>query len=232
MTASETPIDLVVFDLDGTLVQLDFTGEGMKTVRADLRGIFAEVGINQEFRPLLTTLEEALDTLAESTDTDTAERIQQRAFQCIAAMERDAVSRQHVYDTAQPVLERVVASDSTFAVATNNTREAATRSIADAGFPEPDYLVAVDDVFRPKPNPDMITELLDRIDSKPETLAMIGDRQSDAKSALSACKEPGIRLTTVLIERTDTEQQNHDDIDHVVSSLERVVDILYPVGWS
>jgi len=226
MPGSETPVDLVVFDLDGTLVQFDFTAEGMERVRNALQDVFDEVGIEREFKPLLTELEDALDDVSRSTDTSTAARIRRRAFQQISEMELDAVSRQYVYKGSQPVLEEVASSDATLAVATNNTRDAALRSLEDAGLPEPDYLVAVDDIGRPKPARDMIERLFSRCDSTPDAMVMVGDRPSDATSASRACSGTETDAVTVLLQRDEPGAADHSSIDHTITSLSDLLDVI------
>lgn len=226
MTGSETPVDLVVFDLDGTLVQFDFTAEGMERVRNALQAVFGEVGIEREFRPLLTELEDALDDVSRTTDTSTTNRIRRRAFQQVSEMELDAVSRQQVYEAAHPVLKEVSSSDATLAIATNNTRDAALRSLEDADLPEPDYLVAVDDIGRPKPAQDMIDKLFSRCDSKPDRMVMIGDRPSDAASASRACSGTETDSITLLLRRDEPEPADHSAVDYTISSLSELTDIV------
>lgn len=212
---TKQPVDVIVFDLDGTLVKLDFTGEGMENVRRNLRNVFGEVGINRDFKPLLTDLEEALTELSTTVEADTVDRIQTKAFEVIEAMERDAVARQDVYDGAREHLETIAASDAQLAVATNNTRGAAQSAIENAGFPQPDVLVAVDDVGRPKPHPDMLEMVANQCDSIPESIVMIGDRESDAQSAYEAFENTNISITTILINNDSTGEV----VDHTVPSI-------------
>lgn len=218
--------DIVIFDLDGTLVSLDFTGEGMRTVRSNLQSVFDQVGIDRDFKPLLVDLSDALDNLSNNVDNETWNRIRMEAFEQVAEMEKDAVSRQEQFDDAKEVLERVAASDSTLAVATNNTREAARAAIDTADLPEPSHLVAVDDVKHPKPNPEMIKALLCRLDESPSTIAIVGDRESDAESVRRFCEDTGIVSHTVLIDRTDCGSEDTQLADHTVTSLTEALDIL------
>jgi phosphoglycolate phosphatase-like HAD superfamily hydrolase len=222
---SETQTDLVVFDLDGTLVELDFTGEGMETVRSDLQEVFEPVGIEREFKPLLTELDEALTELRGTEAKDVFERVSQAAFDAITEMERDAASRLDVYESALTVYEEAVESGATVAIATNNTRGAAEMAIADAGLSEPDLLVALDDVGRPKPNADMLETVLKRSTVTQSKMVMIGDRRSDAVSALRACEGREVTPFTVLID-TDESEEPDDTIDHVVSSVSGVLSVL------
>jgi phosphoglycolate phosphatase len=217
--------DLVIFDLDGTLVQFDFTAEGMRSVRSNLQSLFAEVGVERDFKPLLIDLTDALETVSETVDEDTAARVRDEAFQQLEAMERDAVSRQHVYESSNAVLEQIDASDAVLAVATNNTREAAKVSIDAAGFPEPDYLVAVDDVAQPKPDPAMIDVLLDRFNLSPASMTMIGDKKTDAQSAYQANVKTETSVTTMLINRGG-DSEDSTRVDHSVTSLTEISSIL------
>lgn len=217
-------LDIIVFDLDGTLVQLDFTGKGMRTVRSNLQGVFKEVGIERDFKPLLSDLTSALEEVSERADEGTARRIHNTAFHQVTAMECDAVSRQHIYEDAATALKQVAASDTTLAIATNNTREAAEAAIDAADFPDPDHLVAVDDVGKPKPDPAMINTLVERLDSQPTSLGMVGDRQSDAESAVMACKGTEITSHTVLVRRDSQSTENPGMVDHTVTSLTEGLD--------
>lgn len=207
--------DLIVFDLDGTLVKLDFTGERMEDARRNLQNVFDKVDINQEFKPLLTDLEKALRELSATVEAETANHVQTKAFEVIEALERDAVARQSVCDGAREQLETVAASDAQLAIATNNTRGAAKSAIESAGFAHPDILVALDDAERPKPHPDMLEMVADECGSTPESIVMIGDRESDARSAYEAFEQRNIHLTTVLINNNSTDRV----VDYTMSSI-------------
>lgn len=226
MSTVDYAVDILVFDLDGTLVQLDFTKNGMKTVRAGLQDVFSAAGVEREFKPLLVELEETLDELSTQLEEDTVDDLRQRAFEQIATMERDAVSRQHVYTDAKPLLEQLAPSTTQVAVATNNTRAAATDSIRMAGFPEPDYLVALDDVGKPKPNPDMIELLFDKFDQSPQTIGMVGDRLSDAESMYNACEDKDITVETFLLDRNSEQEQSSPSVDHTIESLSDILEIM------
>jgi HAD superfamily hydrolase (TIGR01549 family) len=219
-------VDLVIFDLDGTLVEMDFTGEGMRTVRSNLQSVFERVDIDREFEPLLVDLEDALETASDTVEDETAAQIREDAFQQVAEMERDAVSRQDEFDDANGVLEQVAASESTLAVATNNTREAARAAIDAANFPEPAHLVAVDDVGHPKPNPAMIDALLERLDDSPTSVAIVGDRESDAESVCRSCEGTETIVHTVLVDRTGVDDEDAPLIDHTVTSLTEALERL------
>ncbi|MXR19080.1 HAD family hydrolase [Halobacterium bonnevillei] len=220
-------LDVIVFDLDGTLVQLDFTGEGMQTVRSNLQDVFKQFGVEYEFRPLLVDLTSALEEVAEQTDEETTQRVRNDAFNQVEAMERDAVSRQHIYEDASTTVRRVAASDTTLAIATNNTREAAERAIDAANFPDPDILVAIDDVDKPKPDSEMINELIERLDSEPTSLAIVGDRPGDAESAIAACEGTGITAHTVLVCRDGQAIEDSEVVDDIVTSLPQAINNLF-----
>lgn len=222
MSPTDLSADILVFDLDGTLVQLDFTKDGMEKVRADLQNVFSEAGISRDFKPLLVELEETLNELSAQLEQDVVDELRRRAFEKIATMERDAVSRQHVYPAAKPLLEELNRSTTQVAIATNNTRAAAIESIRMASFPEPDYLVALDDVGKPKPNPDMIELLFENFDQSPECIGMVGDRLSDAKSMHHACEDRGATATTILLDRENKEDQNVTIVDYSIGSLAEI----------
>ena len=226
MGPTDLSADILVFDLDGTLVQLDFTKSGMEKVRADLQSVFSEAGVSRDFKPLLAELDETLNELSAQLEQHAVDDLRRRAFEKIATMERDAVSRQHVYPAARPLLEKLGQSTTQVAVATNNTRAAATESIRLAGFPEPDYLVALDDVGKPKPNPDMIELLFAKFDQSPESISMVGDRLSDAESMHHACEDKEARATTILLDRENREDQNAPIIDYNIESLTEMSDLI------
>lgn len=226
----ESSAQLVVFDLDGTLVELDFTGKGMETVRRDLQEVFDPVGIDRDFKPLLTELDEALVELQQTAEAGVVEEVSRAAFDAITEMELDAASRLHVYESASWIYREVIESDATVAIATNNTRGAAEKVIADAEFPGPDLLVALDDVGRPKPNADMLEAVLKRSEVAPSKMAMIGDRRSDALSARRACEGRRVTLVTILID-SDGEEEPGDTVDHVVTSVSDALSVLtFPSG--
>jgi len=221
---SLTRFDAVCFDMDGTLLDLNFRDPEMNDVRRDLHALFAEHGIDRSFSPLLGTLEEALATLATERGEAIRDRVERQARERITAADVHAARHQAVRRFAPAVLEALGDDGVPFVVVTNNSRRGAEIALEASGLPEPAGLVARDDVDRPKPDPEMVTAALELLETSPDQVAMVGDRPSDARSAKRAADSSSFAVTTVLLDPGGPSETD-PDVDYHVQSLASLGDL-------
>lgn len=210
---------LVVFDLDGTLIQLDFTEDGMVKARKKLQQISSVSGMRSEFKPLHREVHKMLKSLENDSDDINKYELRSSIFDVLRGLEQDAVSRlTHYPDAIECYVQCVANPTISTAIATNNTRLTAMSAIDYMRVPYPDTLVSIEDVHLPKPDPHMLNLILNR-HANAMRLIMIGDRYSDIQSAQSASAKHAVEFISILIDRFDSHQENQQDVELIVPSF-------------
>jgi len=210
---------LIVFDLDGTLVQLDFTQDGMVKARKQLQQIFSVSGIQSEFKPLHREVYKVLKSPEIGPDNTYSDELRSSVFDVLRGLEQDAVTRlTHYPDAIECYVQCVADPTISTAIATNNTCLTAKTAIDYVGVPHPDTLVSIEDVQLPKPDPHMLNLVLNR-HANAMRLIMIGDRYSDIQSAQKASSNHDVELVSILIDRFDSRRENQQDVEFIFPSF-------------
>ena len=210
-------IDTVLFDFDGTLVEIDIDFAGMR------RGVISlglEYGVSSESELyVLESLEDISRRLMQQ-DADRAEEFRRRAEKLIVDIELEAAAEARVMLRADEALRELKHRGTSIGIVTRNCRPAVMRSLEIARFAH-DALLTRDDVKRVKPDPQHLLDALNLLDSKPEKALMVGDHPMD----VLAGKRAGMRAAAVLTSRpkVDFEEVSPDLILEDVAGLLEVL---------
>jgi phosphoglycolate phosphatase len=185
--AKKTPIDLLIFDLDGTLIESKY--DIAKSVNLTL----AELGIPQRSdEEIFGYVGDGVKLLLRrSVGEDNLERYQEalRVFR--------GHYLEHCLDCTKfyPGVDRVLAhfADKKKAIATNKSLEYTKKIMAGLGAHHFIYMVGGDDGFGLKPEPGMIHSVVERAGVKPDRAVLIGDSTNDINAGHNA----GIRVCAV-----------------------------------
>jgi phosphoglycolate phosphatase-like HAD superfamily hydrolase len=202
-------IDAVLFDMDGTLLNLQFRDPKMNDVRANLRELFLEHGIDREFSPLLPTITDSLDELSRTAPQSFVEEVSHEAYSCIETADVHAAHHQSVQLAAQPILNRLQSAEIPIGVVTNNSRQGAIVALETSGLPQPNVVVTRDDVSRIKPDAEMIITAIGSFRNSISRFLMIGDSTSDAIAAYRAAKELDIEVKIIIISKNKLSLTTH-----------------------
>jgi HAD superfamily hydrolase (TIGR01509 family) len=167
-------LELVIFDLDGTLLASPL----------DFDAIRAEIGL-PEGRPIL----EALDHLTP------AERA--RAEAIVDRHETEAVEASHLLPGATDLLAWLRARGLGLALLTRNSRASVEAAGRRHGLAF-DAAVTREDLA-PKPSPDGVRHLMAACGARPEETVLVGDFRFDVEAGAAA----GVRTIAVVAEPTD-----------------------------
>jgi len=190
-------IDTVLFDFDGTLVEIDIDFDGM---RRGVNSLGLEYGVSSD--PdlyVLESLEDIFDKLMQR-QVKQAEQFRRRANKLIVDIELEAAAEARVMPGADKVLRKLKDRGTRIGIVTRNCRPAVMKSLEIAGFAH-DTLLTRDDVERVKPDPQHLLDALDLLDSKPEKALMVGDHPMD----ILAGKRAGMRTAAVLTSKPESD---------------------------
>jgi phosphoglycolate phosphatase len=183
----KTPVDLLIFDLDGTLIESKY--DIAKSVNLTL----AELGIPQRSEEeIFGYVGDGVKLLLKrSVGEQNLERYQE-ALRVFRGHYLD-----HCLDCTKfyPGIPEVLAhfKHKHKAIATNKSLEYTKKIMAGLGAHHFVHMVGGDDGFGLKPEPGMIHNVLDRMGVKPDRAVLIGDSTNDINAAHNA----GIRVCAV-----------------------------------
>ena len=183
-------IDTVLFDFDGTLVEISIDFAEMR------RGVIAlghEYGIsaNEELY-VLEALENIFKELMRR-DENQAREFRGRAKKLIVDIEIEAAATARTMPGAELALKKLRDRGIKIGIVTRNCRPAVMRSSENADFVY-DLLLTRDDVEKVKPDPQHLMDALAMLGSKPGNALMVGDHPMD----ILAGKRAGTKTAAVL----------------------------------
>jgi phosphoglycolate phosphatase len=206
-------IDTVLFDFDGTLVEIDIDFTQM---RQGVLSLGLEYGVSAE--PGLYVLESLEDIFGKllQLDENQANEFKQRAKRLIVSIEIEAASRTRTMPGAERTLKELKDRGIKIGIVTRNCRSGVMKS-AEMGDFLYDLILTRDDVEKVKPDPQHLLDALDILTSKPEKSIMVGDHPMD----ILAGKRAGIKTAAVLTSKSikDFEEASPDLILTGVAGL-------------
>lgn len=162
------PVRAVIFDFDGTLVDLKTDYPAM---RAALGPVMQAAGWDG-------TTEGFWRTIGESD-----EAVRRAVFEIVVRFEAEGLERGDPIPGAVDVLEALGARGVRFAVVTRNSRETAAAGFRRYGFAPAAAIVGLEDVRRTKPDPEAGRLALAALGVEPSQCAMVGDTWHDMDMA-------------------------------------------------
>jgi phosphoglycolate phosphatase-like HAD superfamily hydrolase len=190
----------VLFDFDGTLVQLRAAPGQMDELRDRLGALLAEAGMHVELRPFYPGVDRALEALRQRDGT---EGMRARAVAMIEDYELEFSRLSEACPYAAEAL-RAAATRFPCGIATGNTRRAVEQGLSmhhiwDAQTRVP--LVAFEDVDRHKPDPTPLVRLADLLGLRPgDVAAHVGDHVNDLDACQRFNERGGTHLIPIMVQ--------------------------------
>lgn len=184
----------VLFDLDGTLLELDVD---IEAVRLGLAALFAPFGVTGPFRPILARIDAASEEAGRKGGDASALRRQARGLLDEAELVGARVARAR--PDALAAVRALAAARLPLAIVTDNGRAAVPVALAAAGYELGAFVAIVtrDEVAQPKPDPAGVRAAADAIRAAGATPAwLVGDHAKDVESARAAAIA-GLRVYAV-----------------------------------
>jgi HAD superfamily hydrolase (TIGR01509 family) len=175
---------LVIFDLDGVLVDLKVNWEALKN---DLKKYFSKnYGVVAELNPMDNKLDEILKKLDESARRD--------AYKIIESHELEKIENLEPIKKAIQLAKKFKKDGKKLAIFSLNTKKTVERSIELIGLKGYfDFIVAKEDVLKHKPNPEGLEKIVKASNLDKKDIVFIGDNQKDIETGKMA------HINTILI---------------------------------
>jgi phosphoglycolate phosphatase-like HAD superfamily hydrolase len=190
----------VLFDFDGTLVQLRAAPGQMDELRDRLGSLLAEAGVHAVLRPFYPGVDRALETLRQRDGT---EAIRARAVAMIEQYELEFARLSEACPHAAEAL-RATAARFRCGIATSNARRAVEHGLSMHHIWDDQTrlpLVAFEDVERHKPDPAPLVRLAGLLGLRPDDVAAhVGDHVNDLDACQRFNERGGARLVPIMVQ--------------------------------
>ena len=207
----QSALRAVLFDFDGTIIYLPTNYEG---IRYRLEKLFLIFDIYSDFRPLVESIKCSLEELRRKESLKVVRQIEKQVFSIIEKEELQAVENSRIAEGAKEVLSLLRTSNIAIAVVSRNGRNCIERCFSRFKLPEPDLIVAREDVKELKPHPKQFKFALKKLKIAPSQAIIIGDSYHD----IDGGKKLGIK--TILVSQCeDNELKQQSQPEYKISSL-------------
>lgn len=183
----KTPVDLLIFDLDGTLI------ESKWDIAASVNLTLAELGLPQ--RPLEEIFGFVGDgvkkLLRQAVGDDNPDRFDEALRVFRGHYLAHCLDRTRFYPGIERALQHFAHTSK--AVATNKSIEFTNVILKGLGAQHFQFVVGGDNGFGLKPEPGMLLHIMDRLQAPPDRTVLVGDSTNDINGGHNA----GIRVCAV-----------------------------------
>ncbi|UJG43544.1 MAG: HAD family hydrolase [Candidatus Heimdallarchaeum endolithica] len=175
---------LIIFDLDGTLVQSNILYSEIKKELKDLlKGIISKE-LYEEFVSIPRSILEILSYISKN---DSSCFYSKKAWEIVENYEIKGYENATIHDDVLPTLKILKEKGATIAILTNNSRKLTDFAMKQFNLNKyVDFVVTRDDVERVKPDPEGIYKIMKKFNRSKEETLFIGDSWLDAESAFNA----------------------------------------------
>lgn len=211
-------VELVIFDWDGTL--MDSVDVIVRCMEGAIRDLKLESRSHEEISNIIGLgLNEAVTTLYPGTDESFAQEVSDGYRKHFFGTEQ---GRDDLFPGVESLLSQLRQEGVLIAVATGKSRRGLDLVLRDTELDEIFHSTRCADETCSKPHPQMINEILDELQIKPEAAVMVGDTEYD----LLMAKRAGIASVGVCYGVHSAERlQSHNPIA-CVDSIELVREVL------
>jgi phosphoglycolate phosphatase len=183
--ASDSPIRLVVFDCDGTLI------DGQHAIQAAMAAAFREHGLECPepgvvSRVVGLPLLDAIARLTPGTEMSQCERLAESYKAAFHLLRQDPNHHEPIFEGAARALETLLHSGFVLGVATGKSRRGLKAALERHGIDRHFSVLKTSDDGPGKPDPHMLISAMSDMGVSPGSTVMIGDTVFDVAMARSA----------------------------------------------
>ena len=211
---------LIVFDLDGTLIQSDIDYMG---VRDELRLILKTLLSKDEFNEVQNTIYTILELVELIDKNDSSGRLFKKAWALVEDYEIKGYEKAFIFDNVIETLKRLRNSNYLIVIYTNNSRKLTNYALEKFGLETyVDFVLTRDEVENCKPDPEGLFTIMDKFNQNKENTIFVGDSWVDAETASNAA----IEFVYLGIEGAPGTRRKKIKTDYVIESIEDILSII------
>jgi len=184
---SKPPLDLVIFDLDGTLVEFKYR---FAEAKQSVLYLLASLKISLPIDVIRGSIQDIFDEIAIQVKKDVSldlDKVMAQVNEVIDLYEMEAATSTTIFEDTRDVLEALKSNGLKTALLTNNGRKATEFMLRRFDIKRFfDIIVTRNDGLRLKPYPDGILWILDKVDASKTRTLLVGDSPIDVKAGRAA----------------------------------------------
>jgi len=208
-------IDTILFDFDGTLVEVSIDFSKM---RQDILALQPKYGI--PINDKLYVLEMIDDARKRIAPKEKAIAFEQNAHEIILSIEMEAASVAQLFPGTKETFDILKNQGIKIGIVTRNCRQVVGFVLEKTQLPY-DVLLTRDDVEKVKPEPEHLLTALDLLNSKPQNSLMVGDHITDIIAGRNA------NMKTVWLNRLNSDWSSEDvSPDFVLAEISKLLEII------
>ncbi|MCE7740892.1 MAG: HAD family hydrolase [Candidatus Heimdallarchaeota archaeon] len=175
---------LMIFDMDGTLIQSDIDYMG---IRDKLREILREIVTEEEYQKIRRTIYTILELTFLIKEKDSSGQEYEKAWNLVEEYELKGYEKAFVEDDVIRTLEKLKNKGHILVIYTNNSRKITDYALQEYNFNHLfEFVLTRDDVKNSKPDPEGIYKLMQKYQKDKLSTIFIGDSWVDAETAQNA----------------------------------------------
>ncbi len=212
-------IEAVIFDLDGTLIDLslkilDAKREFIKRIRS----MGVDLGAIDELRPV-----EIIITYLERFRGIPRKHSRMILDECIEPYELEAVKRARLRDGGAQVLEKLRKAGYKLGLASNNSRKCIEVTLEKLGLRHLfDTIVSRDEVVRLKPCEEVVVKAIKQLGTLPQRAVYVGDSVVD----MIAGRRAGAHVVAISGGADPRDELCKGGADFIINELDEVVEVI------
>jgi phosphoglycolate phosphatase len=201
-------IKVILFDFDGTLFELKVDWD---QVRQELKEFLKFPGPAEDFKPLRPRIQEFAGNLADKGLATS--QVEKQADEIISRHEIRGAKEGYPHAGAKEILEWCRKQEIKIVILTRNTRDCVFPVLKKYDWPQPDLIIAREDVQKEKPDPEAGLLVLKKLQLQPENCLIVGDSLPDLEMA----KNLGVK--SVLYHNPRHQFIPRDKADYFITNL-------------
>lgn len=213
----EREIDLVLFDLDGTLLKLNFDSEPM---RKDIHNFYlSEYGINEQFKPVLEKIAKCQEALTSQKGEEEAKEATKKALEILEFHEREAIFNSHLLPYSMEAILRFIEHGVRTGILSRTSKRVVLDTLKKYDLGPFDIVIGREDTKETKPSPEPVFLAMKKFRIKPERCLVVGDHPYDIISG----KDAGVKTAGVLSGIASKKDLIEAGADYIFMDLKELV---------
>jgi phosphoglycolate phosphatase len=211
---------LIIFDLDGTLIQSDINYMG---IRDELRVILKDLVSESEFIEIQNTIYTILELVELIEKNDPSSEQFKKAWSLVEEFEMKGYEKAFITDNAEETLEKLRELNLDIVIYTNNSRKLTDYALKKFELDGlVNFILTRDEVENCKPNAEGLFYIMKKYNQNKNNTLFVGDSWVDAETA----KNAGIEFAYLGTEGAPGTRRKKIKADYILENIEDIFSII------